>query len=97
MVDDLHARTYIKTLEIEQEHLENACVHLEKMSDMISSKQQVASQDLEGNQFEIATEEINQLLSKIEASRLHLKTLSADIETMIEDVKQYLTTAYEGK
>ena len=92
-MDSYTAHVDIKTLMHEKEFIEEEVNKLERMVEMIEAAQNRAS-FLEGRQFDIADTEIKQLIDKIEASRIHLKTLSSDLDKIIEDVQKYVDSKY---
>ena len=86
----------IKTLQHEKEFMEAEIRRLENVINLIEEKENRASVDLEGNQFDIASEEISFLERTIENTILHLKLLINHLEVLINHVNEYTNSCYGG-
>ena len=92
----MDAHVDLKVLEHEKDFLQKEIRHLENIKDRISRKQEIASEDLEGDQFEMASGEIENIVSSIDDSIAHLEALITDIEGMIDKITSYTQCLYEG-
>ena len=92
----MDAHVDLKVLEHEKDFLQKEIKHLESIKERISRKQEIASSDLEGDQFDMASGEIENVISSIDDSIVHLESLISDIDEMIEKITSYTKCVYEG-
>ncbi len=93
----MDAHVDIKVLNHERDSMQEEIKRLERIVDMLNQTQSKASLELEGNQFDIAAEEISSLTNTIDNTILHFNLLITQIDKMIDDVTNYVNSAYGGK
>lgn len=70
---------------------------LQNVCDTIRAKHRKSSAELEGNQFEIATEHINQTCQKVEQSISRLAELKKYLCELRDILEQYIKCRYKGE
>ena len=90
----MDAHVDIKVIQHEKEFLNQEIRRLERIIELVEAKQEKASEELEGNQFEIASEEIAELVRKVENSILHMNLLIGNLEEIEETLRNYIENKY---
>ncbi len=86
----------IKVLEHEKDFLQKEIQHLTAIKERITHSRDNASADLEGDQFEMASSEVDNVSVSIDESISHLEDLIQDIDEMLEHLRAYADCKYEG-
>ena len=69
---------------------------LQEICNTIRVKQQKSSALLEGNQFDIATDRINQTCQKVESSLSQLHSLKVYLQKLMTEIEIYVKCCYQG-
>lgn len=92
----MDAHVEIKVLQHERDFMQGEIRKLEQVIELVRTKQSAASMELDGNQFDIASKEISNLVRTINNTILHFNLLIAQLDKMVEDVSKYVASGYGG-
>jgi uncharacterized protein YukE len=91
---DIHVD--IQFLERQKDHLKKSSFQLEQILKEIKKNHASAAEELEGKQFDIATNEINKTAKSVQKSIVTMRYLMADLDKLITILNKYSKCKYEG-
>ena len=76
--------------------IDSTITNLQTVCNTIRANRQKSSEMLEGNQFDIATEHINETCKKVESSISRLERLKTYLKKLYEAIEAYTKCCYGG-